>query len=131
MNGAMFRLLAVGVAFVVMVSAVSSWSARVAAAEAAAGRQIDRTLPAGWTKEECVDVSAGVRLDYSFRSTGVVSFNIHHHVGRETTYDVERHKTLESDASLVAPVDARYCLTFTNEETREIQIEGRYAASTP
>jgi len=127
----MFRLLAIGVAFVVMVSAVSNWSARVAAAEAAADQKIDRTLPAGWTKEECVDVAAGARLDYSFRSTGVVSFNIHHHVGRETTYDVERHKTLESDASLVAPVQARYCLTFTNEEAKEIKIEGRYAASTP
>ena len=126
----MVRMLLVAVAVVVMVSAVSSWSARVAAAEAAA-RQIDRTLPAGWTKEECVDVSAGARLDYSFRSTGVVSFNIHHHVGRETTYDVERHKTLESDASLVAPVDARYCLTFTNEETEEVKVEGRYAASVP
>ncbi len=87
---------------------------------------IDRTLGAGWTREECVDADAGSRLFYAFKASGTVTFNVHHHVGRDTQYDVERHPTVEAESTLVVPLDARYCLTFTNEEQRDVDVDGRY-----
>jgi len=87
---------------------------------------INRILPAGHAKEECVDVPDGGRLAYSFTATDMVYFNVHHHVGRETVYDVERYETLTAENALDVPEAARYCLTFSSAASDEIQIEGRF-----
>lgn len=92
----------------------------------AARHEIDRTLPPGHAKEECIDVPEAGRIVYSFSATALVYFNIHHHLGRKTVYDVERHKTLTADASLDVPEAARYCLTFSSAVLEDVQIKGRY-----
>jgi len=90
----------------------------VAAVEHRLGPRSDR--------EDCFLVEAETRIAYAFEFTGAVEFNLHHHRGEETFYDVAPSQAERVEAELVLPDAGEYCLMYRNLDAGYSTVRGSY-----
>ncbi|MEE2664187.1 MAG: hypothetical protein VX681_08715 [Myxococcota bacterium] len=104
-----------------------------AAASPAGGVEIRHRLTPRAVREDCFEAPSGGHVTYAFESSAVVTFNVHHHVGDETIYDVESHEVTEANRSVPLPAPGRYCLMYTNAAKRGgyVHINGSYQVIAP
>ena len=95
------------------------------------GVAVDHRLGPRADREDCFGAEAGARMVYSLSFTGEVRFNLHHHVGDETRYDVEPSRTPEAKAEITLPETGKYCLMYTNLGAGYAYVRGRYRLSPP
>ncbi len=62
--------------------------------------------------EECAHLAAGERLDYGFRASNPVAFNIHYHSGNVVVAPVSREHATEDSGIFVAALAEDYCLMW-------------------
>jgi hypothetical protein len=84
------------------------------------------TLPAGEFHEECVELAARQKLDYSFRSAAPLDFNIHYHRGDKVHYPVRKNGVTTRTASYTAQRADGYCLMWRNPHKKAIDLEYRF-----
>ena len=101
------------------------------AVPAAGDVAIEHRLGPREAREDCFDLAAGGRVDYAFEFIGEIRFNLHHHVGGETLYDVGplQVNTTEDVASL--PDAGRYCLMYTHLGNGDAYVRGHYRVLAP
>ena len=69
-------------------------------------------LAASTFQEECADMKAGERIEYTFQSATPVAFNIHYHEGNAVIQPITRDGTREERGVLEALIPQTYCLTW-------------------
>jgi len=92
---------------------------------------IEHRLGPREAREDCFDLAAGGRVDYAFEFVGKIRFNLHHHVGEETLYDVGPLQ-LSATEDVVSLHDAgRYCLMYTHLGNGDAYVQGHYRVLAP
>jgi hypothetical protein len=74
--------------------------------------------------EQCVKLSAGQTIGYSFEATEPLGFNIHYHRGEAVETPVWNDRIQQADDRFTAPATAEYCLTWTSNANYEVIIRG-------
>lgn len=87
-------------------------------AEESAWRQIDVEMgyPEGQFAETCFAVEPGAMLEIEVSTPHPVDFNVHFHVGNETTFPVKDVISSTARYALRVADAGEYCLMFTNRE---------------
>ena len=93
---------------------------------AAAGTAKTITLPAGEFHEECVQLAARQRIDYSFRSRTLLEFNIHYHRNGKIHYPVRRRGVTALSGSYAPKESDGYCLMWRNTQRRPVELDYRF-----
>jgi hypothetical protein len=86
------------------------------------------TLPAGEFHEECVELAARQKLDYSFRSAAPLDFNIHYHRDDKVYYPVRKNRITTRTASYTTQRADGYCLMWKNPHKKAIELQYRFSA---
>lgn len=87
---------------------------------------MDKVLKSGEMYEECLALTTGDRLDYSFNANKPLVFNIHYHVDEDIFYPVkDALRSLIAD-ELQVSADHRYCLMWTNRSRSRVELNARY-----
>ena len=87
------------------------------------------TLPAREFHEECMDLAARQKLDYSFRSAGPLEFNIHYHRGDKIHYPVLKKGVKALTGTYVPERGDGYCMMWRNAATRTVELDYRFRIS--
>ncbi len=64
--------------------------------------------------EDCMDMVSGQVLNYSFKASAPLSFNIHYHEGDDVVYPVSKEKAISDSGSMLCEKREKYCLMWTN-----------------
>ena len=64
------------------------------------------------TREECVDLIQGDRLDYRFESNAPVKFNIYYRDSNMIVEPITRENVVEDSGVFAPRITARYCLLW-------------------
>ena len=99
--------------------------------ESVESEAVDHRLGPRASREDCFDAEGGARVAYSLAFTGEVRFDLHHHVGDETFYDVEPSQLREAAQVVDLPEAGRYCLMYTNLEAGYAYVRGHYRLLPP
>ena len=83
------------------------------------------TLPANEFHEECVELAARQKLEYSFRSAAPLDFNIHYHRNDKVYYPVRKNGVAALSASYSPRRADGYCLMWKNPHKKPIELEYR------
>jgi hypothetical protein len=76
-------------------------------------------------EEPCIPLEAGDRLEYEFRASAPLDFNLHYHE-TEVFYPVDVTDVTAREGSYVAPFAQTYCLMWTNKQAHPVDLEYRY-----
>lgn len=71
----------------------------------------------GQTKEPCLHLSAGERIEVSFSADGTVDFNIHYKDSKGEHFPVLENSLSQWTGVYIAPHDQQYCLMWTNNHS--------------
>ena len=82
-------------------------------------------------REDCFDLAAAGRVDYAFEFVGEIRFNLHHHVGEETLYDVGPLQLSATEDVASLPDAGRYCLMYTHLGNGDAYVRGHYRVLAP
>ena len=85
------------------------------------------TLPAGEFHEDCVQLAARQKLDYSFRSAAPLDFNIHYHRDDKVFYPVRRTAVTALASNYTPRRTDGYCLMWKNPHKKAIDLEYRFS----
>jgi hypothetical protein len=75
--------------------------------------------------EVCGDIAAKQAVEWHFKSTGELHFNIHRHEGpggKQIVYDVEASNVRERAGKLTQERAHEWCWMWTNKATAEIRV---------
>lgn len=86
-------------------------------------------LPANEFHEECMELAAGQRLGYSFRSSGPLEFNIHYHREGKIRYPVRKKGIATLAGAYTSPRNDGYCLMWRNPGGKPVQLEYRFGTA--
>lgn len=96
---------------------------------AAAGTAKTITLPAREFHEECLQLAARQRIEYSFRSRTPVEFNIHYHRDGKIRYPVRRKAVTGLSGSYLPQRADGYCLMWRNTQGTTAELSYRFATT--
>lgn len=117
-----------------MKRAVFGWVALLLAGTAAASSHIvdlqwregrfshEASVPAGKFVEVCGALSSGEVVDWSFDGAGATDFNIHYHVGKDTSYPVKQDAVSKASGRFEAPKRETYCWMWTNRGSASVGL---------
>jgi hypothetical protein len=85
------------------------------------------TLYANNVHEECVHLAVGDSVDYRYKSTSTVIFNIHYHTETDVITAIKKEDVTSDAGSYVATEEHGYCMMWTNarEDSTSLQYEFR------
>lgn len=76
-------------------------------------RVVERLVIAPYAMhEECAPLAAGERLDYRYRSSAPLDFDIHYYEGNAILSPVVREQSTDDAGIFEAPLARDYCLTW-------------------
>jgi hypothetical protein len=90
-----------------------------------AGKAFSHAIRPLQIAEECFKLPAGQTIEYAFRSSEPLDFNIHYHRGKDVEYPVRRAQVQEADGRFTAPSSEEFCLMWTNRTLRVVAVKGR------
>ena len=73
-------------------------------------------------EEECVNLQPGQKLEYSFKSTSELSFNIHFHEQGRLIYLQDEKATVFKKGVLILPKKDIFCLVWVNPGMEDIRL---------
>ena len=73
-------------------------------------------------EEECVNLQPGQKLEYSFKSTAILSFNIHFHEQGRPIYLLDEKATVFKKGVLTPLKKAEFCLMWVNSGMEDIRL---------
>jgi hypothetical protein len=87
-----------------------------------AGKMMKTTLGPSKLYEHCMEVGAGQKMDYTFSSKDPLNFYIHYH-DEGSRYEKDKHDAVAAlEDTFSADKKQIYCLTWTNPQTRSVDI---------
>jgi hypothetical protein len=84
------------------------------------------TLPAGEFHEECMELAARQRLEYSFHSAAPLEFNIHYHRGNRIHYPVLRKGVTALSGTYSPQRGDGYCMMWRNPRKSPVELDYRF-----
>jgi hypothetical protein len=87
------------------------------------------SIAPGRFEEPCIPLEAGDRLDYEFRASAPLDFNLHYHE-TEVFFPVDVRDVATREGSYVAPAAQTYCLMWTNHQSHPVDLDYRYRSYT-
>lgn len=90
-----------------------------------------RRVPAGERYELCAKLSRGTEVKSEFRAGAALDFNVHHHVGSDVIYAVEKSQVDDGHHNLRAGLDQTYCWMWTNRSTDAIEVKIKLSRKQP
>ncbi len=80
-------------------------------------------IAANTIKEECLLLNKHQQLQFSFKSSDPVHFNIHYHTGKEVYYPIAEQLTPEFKPTVFsAPETQTYCLMWSNKQGSGVNL---------
>lgn len=86
---------------------------------------ISETLKPTGIHEDCVELSPGQSIEYSFDSSKPLNFNIHYHEDSGIFYPLQRDNTLHEGGRFQAEKRQHYCLMWTNAQSEAVRLTYR------
>ena len=72
--------------------------------------------------EDCIKVTRGDVLSYSFKTSNPIDFNIHFHEDGKIIYPVYNKNTVSQEGKFFPDKEEFYCLMWTNLQTNPVQL---------
>lgn len=76
--------------------------------------------------EVCMKLDEGQKMEYSFKSSKSMSFNIHYHEDDKVNFPVEEHLTDSDTNSFTSPIAHGYCMMWTNKNEEAVELNVEY-----
>ncbi len=83
-------------------------------------------IKAGKIHENCFKLKTSESIDYSFKASSNVAFNIHYHVGKKVKYPVKMDSVLQHTKTFKADFSQHYCLMWSNKGSETVTLEYSY-----
>lgn len=80
-------------------------------------------VAAGETYELCVKLSRGTEVRTQFRAGAPVDFNVHHHLGKDAIYAVQKTQLDHFEHTLKAGLDQTYCWMWTHDGAEPVEVK--------
>ena len=93
--------------------------------EAAEVKKSLQIMP-GKIHENCFVLATNESIQYEFKTTSKVAFNIHYHLGEKVNYPVKLNSVSNKSATFKATIKQHYCLMWTNNGNQSTQLKYRY-----
>ncbi|MEW6117115.1 MAG: hypothetical protein AB1553_09475 [Nitrospirota bacterium] len=81
--------------------------------------------------EECMEMTPGDMLSYSFTASGPFDFNIHYHEGKDIFYPVSQKAVSSGEGSYTAERAHIYCLMWTNTRQEPLSLTYTFRVDKP
>ncbi len=89
-------------------------------------KEIEKNIPPGKVHEECMELGAPRKLNYSFKSKSPLNFNIHYHAGKDVFYPVKRDEVAGIREEFRPTSKQEYCLMWSNSEKVPVHLSYTY-----
>ncbi|MEP7303821.1 MAG: hypothetical protein ABI699_20060 [Caldimonas sp.] len=90
----------------------------------AAGRFAHKaSLAPGKFVEICEKLPRGTKVDWSFRSSAPLNFNIHYHEGKEVAFATRQDASAGAEGRLDTSSDQDYCWMWTNKYNKATTLD--------
>jgi hypothetical protein len=76
--------------------------------------------------EDCLELSPGQVLTYSYEASAPLSFNIHYHDNSHVIYAVKKDSVSSDSGSMKPEIKHHYCLMWTNTHKEYVKITYSY-----
>jgi hypothetical protein len=84
--------------------------------------ELRQRLQPGEHLEVCAKLVRGTELRSSFRAGAPLDFNVHHHLGTEVVYAVEKTGLSSYQHRLHAGLDQHYCWMWSNKGAEPVEL---------
>ncbi len=79
-------------------------------------------MPVGKTVEVCGALKAGVAVDWSFKNTAPLNFNIHFHKGEAVSYPFQQKGASNLAQKFTPEIEQDYCWMWTNRNLEPVKL---------
>lgn len=76
--------------------------------------------------EKCLLLNARQTLEYEFKTSAKVNFNLHYHKGDAIYYPVKKDRTNSENDSYEAQVREEFCLMWENKTSTDVELNYSY-----
>jgi hypothetical protein len=80
------------------------------------------TVPANKAHEDCFKLALGQPVDFAFKSSVAMDFNLHCHEEGEVIYPIDLKGVSEHSGTFVADREQYWCLMWENKSSREVSL---------
>ena len=84
------------------------------------------SIEPGQIEEPCFSMQIAERLEFSFRGSAELDFNIHYLEDQSVSFPVDLKAVREEEGVFIAPAAHQYCLMWTNQSEEVIRLDYRY-----
>ena len=84
------------------------------------------TIKPSKAHEKCMVLNASQTLEYEFRTSAKVDFNVHYHKGEAVYYPVKFERTAGETGEYEARVREEYCLMWENKTKTDVELTYSY-----
>ena len=86
-------------------------------------------VPANEFHEECMQLTAGQRLGYTFHAAAPLEFNLHYHRDGKILYPVQKRGIATFAGSYTSPRSDGYCLMWRNPGKGAVALDYRFGTA--
>ncbi len=86
----------------------------------------DASVEPAQSYEDCMDMTQGNVMTYSFKSSAPLDFNIHFHEAGQVNYAVQNKNTAAENGKFLPDRKQTYCLMWTNGGSAPVKVEYSY-----
>ena len=76
--------------------------------------------------EVCGKLSVGVKVEWSFETSGPTDFNIHYHVGKEVVFPAKMSQVARGQDTLRVKVEQDYCWMWSNKTAEPVLLKASF-----
>ncbi len=89
-------------------------------------QQQTETIGPSKIHEDCVELTVNSTLNFSFKASSPVDFNIHYHEGKDIHYPLRKDKVSEFEGTFSPSKDQFYCFMWTNIQSETVTLVYSY-----
>jgi hypothetical protein len=79
-------------------------------------------IPDQGTAEVCEKLNDGAKVQWRYKSSAPVDFNIHQRLGKKAAVLVRKDRTARADALFTASLEHEYCWSWTNSSGGSVEL---------
>lgn len=80
-------------------------------------------IAAGKFVEMCGPLSAGLKINWGFDTSGPIDFNVHYHQGKEVLFPVKMSNVSQAKDTLRVEVKQDYCWMWSNKTGAVVELK--------
>jgi hypothetical protein len=88
-------------------------------------KSVEINMPAKQVHEECIALSEGQTLKFSYEANAVLEFNLHFHHGKDVTYPLKGKYSIYSNTYLATQKND-FCLMWENKTGGIVKLQTTY-----